>query len=191
MFTLDSLTSLIDEMKNNSNNSYVELLTFKDGKFYNYSKEVIDLENKAFIGILVKVQYILQDKENNIFYKSDFLDSIANLNKINFYKSLKDKENDFLEIDIKNLDKKYKLNLKTIMFFQSNEEKLYIIESAKTNLELYLDFLKENGLEVSFSFGVKDYKNKGYIYKVLDFIKSEETIEKIDFSKEIESYINK
>jgi DNA-binding LytR/AlgR family response regulator len=86
----------------------------------------------------------LQDKENNIFYKSDFLDSIANLNKINFYKSLKDKENDFLEIDIKNLDKKYKLNLKTIMFFQSNEEKLYIIESAKTNLELYLDFLKEN-----------------------------------------------
>lgn len=191
MFTLDSLTSLIDEMKNNSNNSYVELLTFKDWKFYNYSKEVIDLENKAFIWILVKVQYILQDKENNIFYKSDFLDSIANLNKINFYKSLKDKENDFLEIDIKNLDKKYKLNLKTIMFFQSNEEKLYIIESAKTNLELYLDFLKENWLEVSFSFWVKDYKNKWYIYKVLDFIKSEETIEKIDFSKEIESYINK
>jgi hypothetical protein len=58
-------------------------------------------------------------------------------------------------------------------------------------LELYLDFLKENWLEVSFSFWVKDYKNKWYIYKVLDFIKSEETIEKIDFSKEIESYINK
>jgi len=178
-------------MKNNSNNSSKELLTFKDWKFYNYSKKIIDLENKTFIWVWIKVQYILEDKENNIYYKSDFFDSIVNLNKINFYKSLKDKEEDFLEIDIKNLDKKYKLNLKTIMFFQSNEEKLYIIESAKTNLELYSEFLKENWLEVTFNLWVKDYKKSWYTYKVLDFIKSEEVIEKIDFSEEIESYINK
>ena len=78
--SLESLDSLISDLSAINNSMIREtiriLLSYKNGNYYNFLKEIVNLDKKFFILVSLKIQFTLKDKSSNAFYKSEFFDNI-------------------------------------------------------------------------------------------------------------------
>jgi len=88
----------------------------------------------------------------------------------------------------------YRKSYNIVLFLQWSDDKMYIITASKTNYILLYKFFEENNsdFDVEFSLWFKPYTDEWFDFIVMDYIlKDWKNIVKKDFSKTIESFINK
>ncbi len=197
---LDALSSKLS--KKSIDNSFTTtdknlvLLNFKSWNFETYKWIKKDLSNIFFKINDLKFFYTISKDSKS--YKSKLIDSLDEKQlefRLFSNKTTKLKINDNTLINLDNLDQfEYRKSYNIVLFLQWSDDKMYIITASKTNYILLYKFFEENNsdFDVEFSLWFKPYTDEWFDFIVMDYIlKDWKNIIKKDFSKTIESFINK
>lgn len=197
---LDALSSKLS--KKSIDNSFTTtdknlvLLNFKSWNFETYKWIKKDLSNIFFKINDLKFFYTISKDSKS--YKSKLIDSLDEKQlefRLFSNKTTKLKINDNTLINLDNLDQfEYRKSYNIVLFLQWSDDKMYIITASKTNYILLYKFFEENNsdFDVEFSLWFKPYTDEWFDFIVMDYIlKDWKNIVKKDFSKTIESFINK
>jgi len=197
---LDALSSKLSKKSiDNSfsiNDKKLILLNFKSWNFETYKWIKKDLSNIFFKINDIKFFYTISSDSKS--YKSKLIDSLDEKQlefRLFSSKATKLKINDSTLINLNNLDQfEYRKSYNIVLFLQWSDDKMYIITASKTNYILLYKFFEENNsdFDVEFSLWFKPYTDEWFDFIVMDYIlKDWKNIVKKDFSKTIESFINK